>query len=400
MNINIKPIAAVMTAALACSMLSGCLDLEEKINGLQERINGTQQKAKPAPRATEVDIVVVERTDATIVTELGGRTNAFQIADVRPQVSGIIQKRLFEEGAEVQQGQPLYQIDPTLFEASVQSARAAVQQAEANLRKTRADAKRSAELVKAKAMSEAANDAAQAAFRVAVANLAAARASLQSAEVNLDYTQVKSPISGRVSISQVTPGALVTAQQATPLTTVHQLDPIYVDVTQSYEQLVELRSKMSAGIMKSDPKGDNEVQLILDSGEIYPLKGKFSVQDALVNEQSGTVRVRAVFPNPNRELMPGMYVRARLIEGIQPNVVKLDQRAVMRAQNGAPYCYVVNKEGKVESRYITIDGSEGTCWIVTKGLEVGDKVIVEGILKVRPGAAVTYKEPAAQPACN
>ena len=391
MNIKFKPIAAAMTAALACSMLAGCLDLEEKAQAPQ---------AQAAPRATEVDIVVAERSDATIVTELGGRTNAFQIADVRPQVSGIIQKRLFEEGAEVKQGQPLYQIDPALFDAAVQSAKAAVQQAEANLRKTRADAKRSAELVKAKAMSEAANDAAQAAYRVAVANLAAAQASLKSAQVNLDYTQVKSPISGRVSLSQVTPGALVTAQQATPLTTVHQLDPVYVDVTQSYERLIELRSKKEAGIMKNDPAGDNEVQLVLDTGEIYPQKGKFSVQDALVNEQSGTVRVRAVFPNPDRRLMPGMYVRARLIEGIQPNVIKLDQRAVMRAQTGAPYCYVVNKEGKVESRFLTIDGTEGNFWIVTKGLEVGDKVIVEGILKVRPGAPVTYKEPAAQPACN
>jgi membrane fusion protein (multidrug efflux system) len=386
MNMHFKPFAAALSVALASVMMTGCLDLDNK------------KPAAAAPRATEVDVTVVESTDATIVTELGGRTNAYRIADVRPQVSGIILKRLFEEGAEVKKGQSLYQIDPALFEASVQSARAAVLQAEANLKKAKADAKRSAELVKVKAMSASANDAAQAAYRVAEANLAAAKASLKTAQVNLGYTHVKSPIAGRVSISQVTPGALVTAQQGTPLTTVHQLDPIYVDVTQSYEKLAELRAKMDAGIMKTDPSGDSEVQLVLDSGEIYHLKGKFSVQDALVNETSGTVRIRAVFPNPDRELMPGMYVRARLIEGIQPNVVKLDQRAVMRAQNGAPYCFVVGKDNKVESRYLTIDGAEGNFWIVTKGLEVGEKVIVEGILKVRPGASVTFKDPAAKQA--
>lgn len=388
MKMNFKPIAAALSAALACSMLAGCLDLDEK---------GGAQKA-PAARATEVDIAVVKRTDAVVSTELSGRTNAYRIAEVRPQVSGIVQSRLFEEGSEVKAGQPLYQIDPALFEAQVQSAKAAVLQAEANLYKAKADAKRSAELVKSRAVSASSNDAAQAAYRVAEANLVAAKAGLKTAQVNLGYTHVKSPISGRVSISEVTPGALVTAQQGTALTTVHQLDPIYVDVTQSYEKLLALREKMEKGILKTDPSGNTEVQLILDSGAVYPEMGKLSVQDALVDEVSGTVRIRALFPNPKRVLMPGMYVRARLIEGIQSDIVKLDQRAVMRAQNGAPYCYVVTKDNKVESRYITIDGVEGSNWIVTKGLEVGDKVIVNGILKVRPGAAVTYKAPADQQA--
>ena len=265
---------------------------------------------------------------------------------------------------------------------------------------TRADAKRSAQLVKINAVSKQANNAAQANYKVALANVEAARAQLDVARINLRYTEVKSPIAGKVSLSEVTPGALVTANQSARLTVVQQLDPIYVDVTQSYDKLAELRAMIQSGAMKVSEKGEADVSIVLDNGSVYQHPGKLTFQDALVDETTGSVRIRAVVPNPDHILMPGQFVRAKLTDGVREKVVLLDQRATMRHTTGAPYVYVVNKENKVEIRDIVISSAEGDRWVVEKGLNAGDKVIVLGIQKVRPGVLVAYGDPAQKPAAQ
>lgn len=379
MALKFRTTNVLMVAGLAATALTGCLDK-----------GGNQQQAAAAPQAVQVVVQQVELSDAVIRTEAPGRATAYQVAEVRPQVSGILQKRLFEEGAMVKEGQSLYRIDPALYKAQVASAKAALLQAQANLASTKADAKRSAELVKINAVSQSANDQAQAAYKVAVANVEAAKASLDTARINLEYTEVKSPISGRVSLSEVTPGALVTANQTNRLTVVQQLDPIYVDVTQSFNELSKLREQAASGQLKVNKDGTADVQLVLDNDKIYEHLGRLTFKDALVDESTGTVRVRAVFDNPDGDLLPGMFVRARLIDGVRENVVKVDQRATMRRTTGDPYVYVVNAENKVESRDIQLGGTEGTQWIVNAGLKEGDKVIVEGLQRVRPGALVQY----------
>ncbi len=377
---NMPRLAVLALAASAALALTGC--------------DGKKQEAAPqqaaAQRAVQVTIQEIHLQDAVMRTELPGRTSAYRVAEVRPQVSGIIQERLFEEGSEVKLGQSLYQIDPAVYEANVASARAALLQAEATLVSAKADAKRSAELVKVNAVSRSANDTAQANYKVAVANVAAAKAALEAARIDLRYTKVTSPISGKVSLSEVTPGALVTANQAARLTVVQQLDPIYVDVTQSYDVIANLRQQAKEGVIKLGTEGSTDVQLVLENGRIYNSLGKLTFQDALVDESTGTVRIRAVFPNPDRELMPGMYVRARLVDGVREKAVKLDQRATMRRNTGEPYVYIVNKDNKVESRDIVIAGAEGAYWVLDSGLSEGDKVIVEGIQHVRPGSLVSY----------
>lgn len=379
MALKFRTTNVLMVAGLAATALTGCLDK-----------GGNQQQAAAAPQAVQVVVQQVELSDAVIRTEAPGRATAYQVAEVRPQVSGILQKRLFEEGAMVKEGQSLYRIDPALYKAQVASAKAALLQAQANLASSKADAKRSAELVKINAVSQSANDQAQAAYKVAVANVEAAKASLDTARINLEYTEVKSPISGRVSLSEVTPGALVTANQTNRLTVVQQLDPIYVDVTQSFNELSKLREQAASGQLKVNKDGTADVQLVLDNDKIYEHLGRLTFKDALVDESTGTVRVRAVFDNPDGDLLPGMFVRARLIDGVRENVVKIDQRATMRRTTGDPYVYVVNAENKVESRDIQLGGTEGTQWIVNAGLKEGDKVIVEGLQRVRPGALVQY----------
>ncbi len=380
---------------LAVFALAACATAAA-LTGCQGKNEQAASTANAAPKAVLVSVQEIKLQDAIMRTELSGRTSAYRVAEVRPQVSGIIQKRLFEEGSEVKEGQSLYQIDPAVYEANVASARATLLQAEATLVSARADAKRSAELVKVNAVSRSSNDTAQANYKVAQANVEAAKAALESARIDLRYTKVTSPITGKVSLSEVTPGALVTANQAQRLTVVQQLDPIYVDVTQSYDVLADLRQQAKEGIIKTGTEGSADVQLVLDGDRIYGEIGKLTFQDALVDESTGTVRIRAVFPNPERELMPGMYVRARLIDGVREKAVKLDQRATMRRNTGAPYVYVVTKDNKVESRDIVIAGSDGPYWVVDSGLSEGERVIIDGIQHVRPGSLVRC-EPALAP---
>ena len=353
-------------------------------------LGGCQDKKATTVRATPVGVQVTELSDAVIYSELPGRANAYRVAEVRPQATGIILKRLFEEGAEVKEGQSLYQIDPAIYKASVAQAHASVEQAKANLELARADAKRSKNLLKAQAVSKQADDTTQASLKVAKANLLAAQAALVTAQENLRYTEVKSPIPGKVSLSEVTPGALVTANQGARLTVVQQLDPIYVDVTQSYEAMAKLKNQLATGYLKGDAADAAKVSITLADGSTYPFKGQLTFKDALVDEATGTVRVRAVFPNPNRTLLPGMYVKAKLIDGVREKVIRINQKALLRHQNGAPYVFVVNKDNRVESRDIVIQCADGTDWILEKGLSAGEVIIVDGTLRVRAGSLVSY----------
>lgn len=341
--------------------------------------------------ATPVGVQVAELSDEIVSSELPGRLTAYRTAEVRPQVTGIILKRLFEEGSQVQEGQSLYQIDPTLYKAAVAQATASVAQAEANLRLAKADAKRSTALLASKAVSEQADESAQAKYKVAQANLLAAKAALTTAQENLRYTEVKSPIPGRVSLSEVTPGALVTANQAARLTVVQQLDPIYMDVQQSYEALAKLKSQLATGYLKKGTNGEADVAITLADGQVYPYKGKLMFKDALVDETTGSVRLRAVFPNPDGTLLPGMFARAKAVDGVREKVIRISQKAVMRAQNGNPYVFVVNKSNRVESRDVVLHYADGTDWILEKGLSAGDVVIVDGTLRVRVNDLVSFK---------
>ena len=350
-----------------------------------------KQAPVQGPHATPVGVQVAELSDEIVSSELPGRLTAYRTAEVRPQVTGIILKRLFEEGSQVQEGQSLYQIDPTLYKAAVAQATASVAQAEANLRLAKADAKRSTALLASKAVSEQADESAQAKYKVAQANLLAAKAALTTAQETLRYTEVKSPIPGRVSLSEVTPGALVTANQAARLTVVQQLDPIYMDVQQSYEALAKLKSQLATGYLKKGTNGEADVAITLADGQVYPYKGKLMFKDALVDETTGSVRLRAVFPNPDGTLLPGMFARAKAVDGVREKVIRISQKAVMRAQNGNPYVFVVNKSNRVESRDVVLHYADGTDWILEKGLSAGDVVIVDGTLRVRVNDLVSFK---------
>ncbi len=354
-----------------------------------------KQVAEQGPRATPVGVQVAALSDEVVRSELPGRLTAYRTAEVRPQVTGIILKRLFEEGSQVQEGQSLYQIDPTLYKAAVSQAAASVAQAEANLRLAKADAKRSKTLLASKAVSEQADESAQAKYKVAQANLLAAKAALTTAQENLRYTEVKSPIPGRVSLSEVTPGALVTANQAARLTVVQQLDPIYMDVQQSYEALAKLKEQLATGYLKKDANGAADVTITLADGKVYPYKGKLMFKDALVDETTGSVRLRAVFPNPDGTLLPGMFARAKAVDGVREKVIRISQKAVMRAQNGDPYVFVVNKSNRVESRSVVLHYADGGDWILEKGLNAGDVVIVDGTLRVRVNDLVSIKKDSA-----
>ncbi len=373
----LKAKSKIVVLSLAAAMVAG--------------LSGCHKEAAPTVRATPVGVQVVELSDAVIYSELPGRANAFRVAEVRPQVSGIIKSRFFEEGAEVKEGESLYQIDPTIYKAAVAQAQASVEQAKANLELAKADAKRSSGLLKAQAVSKQADETTQAQLKVAKANLLAAQAALTTAQENLRYTEVKSPIPGKVSLSEVTPGALVTANQASRLTVVQQLDPIYIDVTQSYESLAKLKKQLETGYLKDLPADSANVSITLSDGSTYPYHGLLTFKDALVDESTGTVRVRALFPNPQRTLLPGMFVRAKLVDGVREKVIRINQKALLRNQNGSPYVYVVNKDNRIETRDIVVQCPDGTDWILEKGLSAGEVIVIDGTLRVRPGSLVSYQ---------
>jgi len=346
-----------------------------------------------------------------LTTQLPGRTTAYLVAEIRPQVNGLIQSREFQEGSFVKAGQLLYQIDPAPYEAAYNQAKAAVATAEAdlitaqaNLPAIRAREERFKGLVAIRAVGQQDYGDAAAALRQAEANIEtrkrvveSARATVEMARINLSYTPIKSPISGRIGVSNITVGALAAAYQPTSLAVVQQLDPIYVDVTQASAELLSLRRRLQSGQIKRNGATSNKVQLLLEDGTPYPLKGTLQFQDVTVDPATGSVRVRMVFPNPNNVLLPGMFVRALVEEGVNEQALLVPQQGVTRDTRGNPVALIVGKDDRVEQRMLTVDRAIGDKWLVVDGLAAGDRVIVDGLQRVRPGVPVRAV-PSAPPA--
>jgi membrane fusion protein (multidrug efflux system) len=363
---------------------------------------GQQTPAGPKPPAAppEVGVITVQTQRATLTTELSGRTVPQMIAEVRPQVGGIIQKRLYTEGSEVKAGQVLYQIDPATYQAAFASAKAAEAKAEANLTPARLKEERYKELVKIKAVSQQDFDDAHALFKQIEADVAATKAAVEIARINLAYTKVVAPISGRIGRSTVTDGALVTASQPTALATIQQLGTMYVDVTQTTADMLKLKQNLAAGLLKKS--GSASVKLLLEDGSAYPLSGTLKFSEVTVDQSTGSVTLRAVFPNPNQALLPGMFVRAILAAGVSENAILVPQRGVTRTPKGDAMVMTVGAEEKVEPRPIKVVRTVGDSWLVSEGLKPGDRVILEGLQKARPGTPVKAvpfgSAPAAAPA--
>ena len=345
-------------------------------------------KAPPQAGPPEVAVVEVKPQRVAITTELPGRTSAYLVAEVRPQVGGIIQNRFFTEGSDVKAGDILYQIDPATYQAAWDSAKAQLSRAEANISTTRVRAERYKELVEIKAVSRQEYDDAAAALKQAEADIEAGKAAVETARINLAYTKVTAPIAGRIGKSSVTVGALVMAGQGMPLATIQQIDPVYVDVTQSSASLLRLQQSMASGTLKRDSANRAKVKLILEDGTPYPLEGALQFQDVTVDPTTGSYILRIVFPNPKRVLLPGMFARAILEEGVNEKALLIPQQGVSRDPKGNPLALIVDAEGKVQQRMLTLDRPIGDKWLVSAGLAPGDRVIVEGVQKVRPGSTV------------
>lgn len=343
----------------------------------------------PPPQGTpEVGTITVQAQKLALTTELPGRTVPYLIAEVRPQVNGIVKERKFREGSDVKAGEALYQIDPATYKASYDSNLAALAKAQASLQTTRLKAARYKELVEIKAVSQQDYDDAAAALAQGEADVAAAKANVETSRINLAYARVDAPISGRIGRSSVTPGALVTASQATALATVQQLDPIYVDVTQPSASLLRLKQAMARGDLQKSGANAAKVKLVLEDGSSYPLEGKLQFSDVTVDQNTGSITLRAVFPNPHAELLPGMYVRAILDEGTLEQGILVPQPAVSRDSTGRPIAYVVGQDNKLQRRVLETDRTVGDQWLVRSGLKVGDQVVVDGQLHVKPDAPV------------
>ncbi|WP_175790835.1 efflux RND transporter periplasmic adaptor subunit [Burkholderia ambifaria] len=353
-----------------------------------------KKESAPPPQTPEVGVVTVQPQAVPVFTELPGRTSAFLVAQVRARVDGIVLRREFTEGGDVKAGQRLYKIDPAPYIAQLNSAKATLAKAQANLVTQNALVARYKVLVAANAVSKQEYDNAVATQGQAAADVAAGKAAVDTAQINLGYTDVVSPITGRVGISQVTPGAYVQASQATLMSTVQQLDPVYVDLTQSSLEGLKLRQDVQSGRLKTSGPGAAKVSLILEDGKTYSDAGKLQFSDVTVDQTTGSVTIRAVFPNPGRVLLPGMFVRARIEEGVNENAYLVPQIGVTHDAKGQAVALVVNASNKVEPRPLKTTGMQGQNWIVEGGLQAGDRVIVQGVEKVRPGA--TVKSVAAQ----
>jgi membrane fusion protein (multidrug efflux system) len=342
----------------------------------------------PRGGPVEVSVVTVQSERIVLTTELPGRTSPYLVAEVRPQVNGLIRERAFEEGSNVKAGALLYQIDPAPYQAAYDQAKAALAMAEANVPAARLRAERLKGLVEIRATGKQNYDDALAALQQAEASVAASRAAVESARINLSYTPIRAPISGRTGKSSVTVGALVTAYQPVPLAVVQQLDPIYVDVTQSSADLLRLRRSLESGRLKRSGESWSRVKLILEDDKVYPHEGKLKFRDVTVDPTTGSVSLRMVFPNPDDVLLPGMFVRAIVEEGVNEEAILAPQQGITRDQKGNPYALVAGKDGKAEQRMLTLDRAVGDRWLVTAGLAAGDRVIVDGLQRIRPGADV------------
>lgn len=364
----VSALAAPLALALALSACGG----------------GQETKAPPPPT---VSVLGVREQPLSISTELPGRTVAYETSDVRPQVNGLIEERLFAEGDTVRAGQPLYRIDAAPYRAAVASARAALSKAQATIGATEALARRYGELVKINAIARQDYENAVGSAGQARADIAAQRAALQSAQIDLARTVIRAPISGRIGRSLTTTGGLVAAGQTTALTTIQRIDPVYVDIPQSSADVLKLRQQIAAGQLTRDGKA--RVQLILEDGSTYKLEGTLLFTDVTVDQTTGSQVLRAVFPNPDGLLLPGMFVRAKLVQGTVQNAILVPQQAVSRDERGDPVVMVVGADKKVAPRPVKTSGTSGANWIVTSGLRNGDRVIVEGGMMLQPGMPVT-----------
>ncbi len=346
----------------------------------------------------EVAVITVTPQRLMVANELPGRLEASRVAQVRARAAGIVLQRVFREGSDVKAGEVLFRIDPAPFQAAFASTEAAVAKADANLAQANLKVQRYQPLVEQNAVSKQEFDDALTAQKQAVAELAASRAARQTASLNLGYATVTAPIAGRTGRAQVTEGALVGQGEATPLTTVQQIDPIYVNLTQSSTELLQLRRALAAGKLSSTGAGQAKVTLVTDDGQPYPHAGKLLFSDLTVDESSGAISLRAEFPNPDRFLLPGMYVRARLEQAVNEQALTVPQQAIIRGMDGASVM-VVGSDGKVSPRSIKADVAHGNSSVVSEGLQAGEQVIVEGLQKIRPGAAVkavAWKGPVGQ----
>jgi len=380
---------ALLLTALTIAALAGC-------SRTSVEAPGTAKAAAAAPEK-EVGAVTLKHETLALSTELPGRTAAPVIAEIRPQVGGILKERLFTEGSQVKAGQVLYQLDPASLQAAHASAQASVRKAESALATARTVAKRNAELVKIDAISRQVFDESQAAEQQAEADLGVARAAEQTARIQLGYTRITSPITGWAELSTVTPGALVTANQAAAMTTVQQLDPIHVHVTQSSSELLRLKRELASGRLQRASNAEASIQLLLEDGSKYPHAGRLTFSGVTVDAGTGSVTLRAVVPNPDRLLMPGMYVRAVLQEGVNQAALLVPQQAVTRAPDGSASALVIDTENKVAKRPITVGRAVGTHWQVLDGLAAGDRVMMEGSQRVKVGDKVRVVDLGAKP---
>jgi membrane fusion protein, multidrug efflux system len=370
-KIKLFALAGILAGVL---VMSGC------------KQQGPAGGAPPAKSAPEVGFIVANLEPVTLTMELSGRISPQMVAEVRPQVGGIIQKRLFAEGSDVKEGETLYQIDPSTYQATYASAKASLAKSEANVSTLRQKAERYKELVAINAVSRQEYDDATAAFKQAEADIEAAKAAVETARINLAYTKIVAPISGRISRSTVTPGALVTANQASALATIQQLDPVYVDVTQSSSELLRLKRSLASGEIKN--MDATAVKLILEDGSPYPLEGTLKFREVTVDQTTGSVTLRAQFSNPNQLLLPGMFVRAIIQEGVREQAMLVPQRGVSRDTAGNAIALVAGENDIVERRILKTERTVGDSWLVNDGLKAGERVIVEGLQRARPGTTV------------
>lgn len=364
----------VMAAFLSISVLTGC--------------GKPPGGPPPSPGTPEVGVLSVQAQRVVFSTELPGRTAPFMIAEIRPQVSGIVQKRSFTEGSTVKAGQVLYLIDPATYRATYNSDLAALAKAEASLTSVRLKNERYKELAALDAVSRQDYDDAVSSLGESRADVASAKANVESSRINLAYTQVNAPITGRIGKSGITPGALVTANQTSTMATIQQLDPIYVDVTQPSAALLRLKKSLSNGEIQKSGATAAKVRLKLEDGSLYPLEGTLEFSDVTVDQDTGAITLRAVFPNPNADLLPGMYVRAVLEEGFKEQGLLVPQQAVSRDSTGKPMAYVVGKDNTLERRELTTDRAIGDQWLISSGLNVGDQLVVDGQQRASAGVKV------------
>ncbi|MDR3737180.1 MAG: efflux RND transporter periplasmic adaptor subunit [Acidobacteriaceae bacterium] len=360
------------------------------LTGCEKKADASLPAAAPPP--PEVSVLTVHPQRLPLTTELPGRTSSYRVAEIRPQVGGVILQRMFTEGGDVKAGQQLYQIDPASYRASLASARATLAKAQATVRSAQLTVDRYKPLVQANAVSRQDYDNAVASLQQDQADVESGKASVQTAEINLAYTKMLSPISGRTSRSSITEGALVTTGQTTSLVTVTQLDPIYVDVTQPISLLLRLRREFAQGQLKAAGDNQAQVSLLLEDGSEYDQPGKLQFSEVTVDQGTGSVTLRAVFPNPHGVLLPGMFVRERLEEGVNEQALLVPQQAVTHTPQGAVSALFVTTDNKVEPRTLKTDRAIGDKWLISDGLKDGDRIIVEGLQKVQPGMTVLPKE--------